>query len=168
VSTHTITTSGDVMSTTDDSAVERGRLLLNTALVVVLVALATILVVRYAPQPGTRSTHVPRSAALESLTGVRVTRIAVVGDGGLVTVFYLVLDPEKATRFQADRDHPPTLRSEARDESTHRTSIMRTGHAMRAGQTYYLVYENTGGALRSGETVTLSYGGASLHHVPVL
>jgi hypothetical protein len=157
------------MSTADDSAVERGRLLLNLALVVVLVALATILVVRYAPQPGgARPAHVPRSPELEALTGVRVTRIAVVGDGGLVTVFYLVLDPEKATRFQADRDHPPTLRSESRDASTHRTSIMRTGHVMRAGQTYYLVYENTGGALRSGESATLSYGGASLHHVPVL
>jgi hypothetical protein len=163
-----MTTSEDVMSTTDDSAVERGRLLLNLALVVVLVALATILVVRYAPQPGARSAHVPRSAELEALTGVRVTRVAVVGDGGLVTVFYLVLDPEKATRFQADREHPPKLASEARDGSTERTSIMRTGHTMRPGQTYYLVYDNTGGALQSGETMTLTYLGVSLHHVPVL
>lgn len=164
-----VATQGDLMRTTDDNtAIERGRLLLNLALVVVLVALATVLVVRYAPQPGARPAHVPRSAELEARTGVRITRVAVVGDGGLVTVFYLVLDPEKATRFQADRDHPPTLSSEARDASTHRTSIMRTGHGLRAGQTYYLVYQNTGGALRSGETVTLSYGGAALHHVPVL
>jgi hypothetical protein len=45
---------------------------------------------------------------------------------------------------------------------------MRAGHLMRAGQTYYLVYENTNGAIRSGEHVTITYGGQSLRHVPVL
>ena len=45
---------------------------------------------------------------------------------------------------------------------------MRAGHQMRAGQTYYLVYENTGGAIRAGEQTTVSYGGSSLRHVPVL
>ena len=110
----------------------------------------------------------PRSADFENLTGVRISRVAVVGDGGLVTVFYVVLDPEKATRFQADRDHPPRLSSEARDGGTQRASIMRAGHAMRAGQTYYLVYENTADALRPGETMSLTYGGTTLRHVPVL
>lgn len=152
------------------AALERGRVLLNLALVAVLVALAVVLVTRLAPQGGAThaSSSVPRSAKLEAVTGVRISRVAVVGDGGLVTVFYVVLDPEKATRFQADRDHPPKLASEARDESTDRTSIMRTGHTMRPGQTYYLVYDNTGGSLQSGETMTLTYLGVSLHHVPVL
>jgi len=151
------------------AAVERGRMLLNLALVVVLVTLAVILVARFGPQVGGRSSStMPRSAELEAVTGVRISRVAVVGDGGLVTVFYVVLDPEKATRFQSDRDHPPKLTSEARDKSTQRTSIMRTGHTMRPGQTYYLVYDNTGGALQSGETMTLTYLGVSLPHVPVL
>jgi hypothetical protein len=146
----------------------RGRVFVNGALVAVLVVLAAGLVVRLGPHADARPGPMPRNSALEQLSGVRISRVAVVGDGGLVTVFYAVLDPEKATRFQADREHPPALKSEARDGGTRRASIMRAGHAMRAGQTYYLVYQNTGGALQSGETMTLSYGGQALHHVPVL
>lgn len=160
-----------MMTTTelhDGHAVQRGRLMINLALLAVLITLAGILVVRFGAHADARPTAMPQSAAFEDLTGVRVSRVAVVGDGGLVTVFYVVLDPEKATRFQADRDHPPRLTSEAREGGTQRASIMRAGHAMRAGQTYYLVYENTAGALRSGETMTLTYGGVALHHVPVL
>ena len=66
------------------------------------------------------------------------------------------------------RKHPPVLRSEARDGSTNRVSIMRQGHINRAGATYYFVYQNTGGALRAGEDVTIEYGGLRLEHVPVL
>jgi hypothetical protein len=148
----------------------RGRVLLNLVLAtLVVVALAAVALL-----PGARSSaephheRVPSSAALESATGVRFSRVAVVGDNGLVTLFYVVVDPEKATVFQADRDHPPTLRSESRPGGTQRASIMRAGHQMRAGQTYYLVYENTKGAIRSGEHVTISYGGHALRRVPVL
>jgi len=146
----------------------RQRLWVNLALVAVLLATAVIVVVRLGSHAEARPGPVPRSASVEQLTGVRVSRVAVVGDGGLVTVFYVVLDQEKATRFQSDRDHPPVLRSEARNGGTRRASIMRAGHDMRPGQTYYLVYQNTGNALRSGETMSLTYGGRTLRHVPVL
>jgi hypothetical protein len=97
-----------------------------------------------------------------------MSRVAVVGDGGLVTLSYVVLDVDKASRFQADTKHPPVLRSEARDGSTSRVSIMRQGHINRAGATFYFVYQNTGGALRAGEDVTIEYAGLRLEHVPVL
>jgi hypothetical protein len=45
---------------------------------------------------------------------------------------------------------------------------MKPGHLVRAGQTYYLVYENTAGALRPGEKVTIRYRSHVLRHVPVL
>ena len=111
---------------------------------------------------------VPQSAEMETALGVRMSRVAVVGDGGLVTLSYVVLDVDKASRFQADTKHPPVLRSEARDGSTSRVSIMRQGHINRAGATYYFVYQNTGGALRAGEDVTIEYAGLRLEHVPVL
>jgi hypothetical protein len=44
---------------------------------------------------------------------------------------------------------------------------MRQGHNMRAGQTYYFIYQNTGGAVRSGERVTVVVGSHQLQHVPV-
>lgn len=111
---------------------------------------------------------VPQSSAMESTYGVRFTRLAVVGDGGLLVLSYTVLDAEKAQQLQGDRDHPPALASEAREGGTHRVSLMRTGHLMRAGSSYYFVYQNTAGAIRSGELATVSYGGISLEHLPVL
>lgn len=114
------------------------------------------------------SAAVPESSAMENALGVRFSRVAVVADGGLITVSYVVLDSEKALRFQADRDHPPVLRSEARDGGTRRVSLMKQGHLLRAGQTYYLVYENTAGAVRAGEQVTIDDGDLHLLHMPVL
>lgn len=111
---------------------------------------------------------VPVSAAMQQKLGVRFSRVAVVADGGLITLFYVVLDPEKASRFQSDVTHPPVLTSESRALSTHRVSLMKQGHSLRAGQTYYLVYENSRRALRPGEQVTISYGRLRLEHVPVL
>lgn len=150
-------------------------LAVDLALVALLVAIGGLLAVHAAAGAGSRSdvrpaaAHVPRNEALEKLTGVRISQVAVVGDGGLVTVFYVVLDPERATQFQADREHTPKLHSESRQASTDHTSIMRAGHSMRAGATYYLVYENGGGSiLRPGELTTLTYRGVSLRHVPVL
>ena len=110
----------------------------------------------------------PQSAQMETALGVRFSRVAVVGDGGLVTLSYVVLDVDKASRFQSDTKHPPVLRSEARDGSTDRVSIMRQGHINRAGATYYFVYQNTGGAFRSGERMTITYLDHELTDVPVL
>ncbi len=110
----------------------------------------------------------PQNAAMEDRLGVRFSRVAVVGDGGLVTVTYVVLDSEKASRFQSDSAHPPTLVSESREESTQRISVMKQGHTMRTGQTYYFVYQNTHGALRSGEQATIVDADVQLEHVPVL
>lgn len=114
------------------------------------------------------STAFPQNAALEDRLGVRFSRVAVVGDGGLITLTYVVLDSEKASRFQSDTTHPPALRSESRKGGTTRVSLMKQGHTLRAGQTYYLVYENTRGALRPGEKVTIVDGPLRLEHAPVL
>lgn len=121
------------------------------------------------PDPShSTSIVVPQSPALEAATGVRFSRAAVVGDGGLVMVEYVVLDVEKATAFQEDVEHVPTLYSEARNASTHWVSIMKPGHLIRAGQTYYLVYKDTLGGINSGETITLRYLDHALPHIPVL
>jgi hypothetical protein len=136
---------------------------------VVLVALLGVVagrLVRGGDDPASRP--FPQSTQMETALGVRFSRVAVVGDGGLVTVSYVVLDVDKATRFLGDTKHPPTLRSEARSAFTTRVSMMRQGHINRAGATYYFVYQNTGGALRSGEEMTIESSGLRLEHVPVL
>lgn len=143
----------------------RSVLAVLAVLVVAVLGLLGARALRGGDDPGR---PVPHSAAMETALGVRLSRVAVVGDGGLVTVSYVVLDVDKASRFQADVKHPPVLRSEARDGSTNRVSVMRNGHTTHAGATYYFVYENIGGALRAGEEVTIEHGGLRLEHVPVL
>ena len=135
------------------------------AVVALLVALIISNVVQSKAQAGPT---VPQNAAMEKALGVRFSRVAVVADGGLITVSYVVLDPEKAGRFQLDGAHPPVLHSEARGLSTRRVSLMKQGHTLRAGQTYYLVYQNTQGALRPDEQVSIDAGALHLRHVPVL
>ena len=135
------------------------------AVVALLVALVAGNLVQSRAQ-ATRAT--PQSAALEEALGVRFSRVAVVGDGGLITLSYVVLDSAKATEFQSNTAHPPVLQSEARPKSSKRVSLMKQGHNLRAGQTYYLVYENTAGALRPQEEVSIDVGNLHLRHFPVL
>ena len=102
-----------------DARRTRFRGVLNLALAALVLVVGGLLVLR---GPGQMAHHspptTPRSSSMEKLTGVRFSRVVVVGDGGLVTAFYVVVDPEKATQFQADRDHPPRLASESRDGGT--------------------------------------------------
>lgn len=135
---------------------------------VVTLALAAIVAHGVWPSQVEALRVVPQSGPMEAALGVRFSRVAVVGDGGLVTLSYVVLDTEKATRFLADVKQPPVLASESRAKGTSRVSMMRASHNLRAGSAYYLVYQNTAEALRPGERVTISYAGLSLEHVPVL
>lgn len=110
----------------------------------------------------------PHSAAMESQLGVRFSRLAVVGDGGLVQLDFVVLDVDKATAFEGSLRTPPVIVSETRPGLTSRISVMKQGHNLAAGQTYYLVYENSRGAIRSGGRATIFSGRLRLAHVPVL
>jgi hypothetical protein len=149
-----------------------GRLSRRTLLILVLAAALLLAGASWSAyvlaRPAPHGTAFPQNAAMEDQFGVRFSRVAVVGDGGLITLTYVVLDSEKASRFQSDTAHPPVLYSESRHGSTRRISVMKQGHTLRAGQTYYLVYQNTDGALKRGERVTIVDGGARLKHAPVL
>jgi hypothetical protein len=138
------------------------------AALVVVVLSGAGLTARNVLAAGRWSDTVPHDAAMEAALGIRVTRVAVVGDGGLITVSYQALDAEKAVTFQTDRTKTPRLESENRHGGTSRVSLMRQGHTMRAGQTYYFVYQNTAGAIRPHEHVSVVVGGYRLQHVPVL
>jgi hypothetical protein len=137
------------------------------SIIIVAIALAGLVVRNVVVLVTRPDTHVPRSVSMEQATGVRFDRVAVVGDGGLVEVRYTALNVDKAQAFQEDSGLTPRLVSEDRAGGTSRVSVMRQGHNMRAGQTYYFIYQNTGGAVRSGERVTVVVGSHQLQHVPV-
>jgi hypothetical protein len=111
---------------------------------------------------------VPHSASMEAKLGIRFTQAAVVADGGLIELRYTVLDTGKATTFQNDVHHPPVLKGYKRSkEALYRTALMKQGHNLRAGQTYYILYMNNHNSVRSGESLEIDAGGVILANVPV-
>ncbi len=137
------------------------------AIALVLVAvLLTFIVHNLNAKPASGEPVVPTSIAMEQATGVRFNRVAVVGDGGLVEVSYLVLDADKASRFQSDQAHPPVLTDEETGKSTKRVALMKQGHILVVGQTYYFVYSNSGTVHAAGRA-SIEAGGTTLAGFPV-
>ena len=112
-------------------------------------------------------TTVPQNSAIEAALGVRFTLAAVVAGGGIVQLSYTVLDAAKAAAFQNDVLHPPVLRSEQDGGRLTRTALMKQGHTLRPGQTYYVLYLDGGSVVRPGGTIEIDVAGRRLAHVPV-
>ena len=74
---------------------------------------------RASPGPQAEPRAFPQSAAMEDALGVRFSRVAVVGDGGLITVTTSSSTPRRPPGSSPTATHPPVLRSEARDGGTH-------------------------------------------------
>lgn len=139
------------------------------ALIVFLaVALVAAVALRFAGAADAAPKYnVPHDAQMEAALGIRFSQAAVVGDGGLVELRYVVLDTQKASAFQNDTAHPPTLKSERNGKIAWRPALMKQGHELRPGASYYLLYLNNGGAIKPGDAIEIDYGQRKLQHVPV-
>jgi hypothetical protein len=139
------------------------------ALIVLLAAsLVTAVTIRFVGNAQAAPRYdVPHDGQMEAALGIRFSQAAVVGDGGLVELRYIVLDTQKASAFQNDTKHPPTLRSERGGKTVWRPALMKQGHELRPGQTYYLLYLNNAGAIKRGDNIEVDYGPRKLQHVPV-
>ncbi|MEU3455168.1 hypothetical protein ABZ671_16450 [Micromonospora sp. NPDC006766] len=141
-----------------------GRLLLP----LLVLALVAVSIVRFGGYADARQGYaVPQDGQLESALGVRFTQAAVVGDGGLVELRYVVLDTQKASAFQNDTKHPPRLRNERSGKLAWRAALMKQGHELRPGQSYYLLYLNNDNAVKRGDKIEITSGQRRLAHVPV-
>jgi hypothetical protein len=108
------------------------------------------------------------AAGLAERSGVRVVRVAMSGDGGLVDLRFQVVDADKAVAVHAPSTPPLLI-----DEKTGAVvSELLMGHTHtgqpKLGLTYYLIFVNPGVILRPGSRVTVQLGDARLAHVPVL
>ena len=141
-----------------------GRLVLA----LLVLALVAVSIVRFGGYADARQGYaVPHDGQLEATLGIRFTQAAVVGDGGLVELRYVVLDTQKASAFQNDTKHPPRLRNERSGKLAWRAALMKQGHELRPGQSYYLLYLNAEGAIKRGDTIEITSGQRKLAHVPV-
>jgi hypothetical protein len=131
-------------------------------------ALAAVLFVRFGGSADAKPQYaIPHDGQLEAATGVRFTQAAMVADGGLVELRYVVLDTQKASAFQNDTKHPPRLRNERSGKLAWRAALMKQGHELRPGQSYYLLYLNNDNAIKRGDTIEITAGPRHLAHVPV-
>jgi hypothetical protein len=100
---------------------------------------------------------VPRSGAVEDAFGVRITSVTVTGDGGLVDLRFIVLDPSKAAAMMASQDLAPRLAADHDGEVVF-LPAMTMHRPMTAGRTYFMLYRNTGGIIRSGHEIAILVG----------
>ncbi|MFF0268196.1 hypothetical protein [Kribbella sp. NPDC004536] len=104
---------------------------------------------------------------LAERSGVRITQVAVTGGGGLIDLRYQVLDPNRANSLH-DSTTPPAIIDEASGLVV-QDLLMSHAHTgkFKAGETYYLVFENPGNWVRRGSKVTVLLGQAQVEHVVV-
>ena len=106
-------------------------------------------------------------AGLAERSGVKLTRVAVTGGGGLVDLRFQVVDPDKAVALHG-RAVPPALVDERTGLVVNELLMNHSHHgSYKAGVTYYLVFNNPGNWVRRGAMVTVLLGDAEVQHVTV-
>ena len=104
---------------------------------------------------------------LAQQSGVKITQVAVTGDGGLVDLRFKVVDPERANAL-----HDPTTPAAVVDEESGlvvHELLMNHSHTgpYKTGVTYYLVFNNPGNWIHHGSLVSVMLGNAQVEHVLV-
>lgn len=104
---------------------------------------------------------------LAQRSGVRITQVAVTGNGGLVDLRFQVVDPQAANSLH-DPALPPGLIDEQTGLVVH-DLLMNHAHTglYHQGETYYLVFENPDNWIRPGSEVTVLLGAVEARHITV-
>jgi hypothetical protein len=119
------------------------------------------------PAPASWARDAVGAADLAERSGVRITRVAVTGEGGLVDLRFEVLDADKAASLH-DPATPPAVIDEA-SGLVLRNLLMEHSHSrpFQPGVTYYLIFENPGNWVHAGSSVTVLLGDAQVEHLVV-
>jgi hypothetical protein len=147
----------------------RARVLALSAVAVAAVAASLVAwaVTRSSADARPQVSPLVSATGLLERSGVRVTRLVVSGDGGLLDLRYQVVDAGKAQAVH-DAAYPPLLVDE-RSGAVINEVLMGHIHsyAPKAGLTYYLIFVNKGNLVHSGSRVSVRLGDARLAHVLV-
>ena len=110
---------------------------------------------------------------VENELGLRITRLTLVADGGLVDLRYQISAPEKASKMlQADR--PIYLMNEATGEAVTTATFPKIGELRTnpkgsdaPGRVYFLGFGDPGGTFATGDEVSLISGDYLIEHLEV-
>lgn len=109
---------------------------------------------------------VPPHPAIEAAYGVRIDRLVVTADGGMVDLRYTVVDPDRAQAMMNRLETLPVIVGRGGVE-------LRLGEAMHhkgeliAGRSAFILYANAGSAVRSGDRVWVRIGAQRLGPIVV-
>lgn len=108
--------------------------------------------------PGHAAAGVLSRATLEEQHGIRITRIAVTGGGGLVDLRFTVIDPQKARRL-LDGAHAPSLIAGKKGQplTAPHHGAMRSIRIQRDAACYVL-FPNARNAVKRGTRVQVAFG----------
>lgn len=109
------------------------------------------------------------TATLEARYGIKVTRIAVTGGGGLVELRFTVLDAEKAKLLLRDQQATPQLVAEDSGSILYapRQSSLRNVRVQQ-GAHCFVLFPNVRSAVKPGTRVALSFGAVRVEPVVAL
>jgi hypothetical protein len=117
-------------------------------------------------QPGQAGPSAAAIREFEAQTGIRVLRVAVTGQGGIVDLRYSMI---AHTAIAHDPNQHPAILDEETGEVIGQPFMgMWHGHrSAEPGNVYYQLFVNQGGLIRPGEHVAVRLGGVTLRGVPV-
>jgi hypothetical protein len=105
-------------------------------------------------------------AAIADRLGIRITKVVVTADGGLVDLRYQVIDPDKAVFLFDNLDVVPKMVAENGEVISLESLPHR--HDVYAGLAYFILYRNSKNSVKPGSQVTVVVGDdLRLEHVAV-
>jgi hypothetical protein len=138
--------------------------------VAISLGLALLLALALTPAEALRSSVAEvapaQVAALEARWGIRITTVAFTAGGGFLDVRFKAIDPEKA-HLVTDPASGFAIIDQASGIVADKGGAHGHRAAMKAGSTYYLLYQNPGGAIKPGSRVTIRIGDVLLENVIV-
>jgi hypothetical protein len=104
--------------------------------------------------------------AIADRLGIRINKVVVTADGGLVDLRYQVIDPDKAVFLFDNLDVVPKLIADNGEEI--RLESLPHRHDVYAGLAYFILYRNVKNSVKPGSQVTVVVGDdLRLEHVAV-
>jgi hypothetical protein len=94
--------------------------------------------------------------AIADRLGIRITKVVVTADGGLVDLRYQVIDPDKAVFLFDNLDVVPQVIAE--NGEVIKLESLPHRHDVYAGLAYFILYRNSQNSVKPGSQVTVVVG----------